>query len=370
MPIPMPQKLFNERIKQILLLAIILVMMITVVRELTAFLPGLLGAITLYIVSRKQYFKFIYQRKWKKGLTSLLFIIFYLIVLGIPITIAVTLISPKVNAILADPSAIVNSAKHTISVIQQRTGFNIVSENTLSSAVNTVTSFLPKLLNSTLNLVSNLAIMLFVLYYMLYHGSDIERYLSKAVPLKRRNIKILSDETKKVVIANALGIPLISIIQGIVATIGYAIFGVKDWGLYGFLTGVCAFFPVVGTMIVWVPVVIYMYATGDTLNATLLLLYHLVVTGNVDYVARITLLKRIGNTHPVVTIIGVLVGLSLFGFVGLVFGPLLLSYIMVLYDIYMNEFVNTDDDDYVPAVEPVSSNVVSDKSDSGNITGA
>src|SRR5690606_32652873 len=366
----MPQKIFNERIKQILILAIILLLIITVIKELVTFLPGLLGAVTLYIVSRKTYFRFVYEKKWKKGWTATGFIIFYLIVVGIPISMAITLFSPKINSVLENPTQILNSAKQSIDVIQDKVGFDLISENSISNAVNKLTAFVPKLLNSTLNLVSNLAIMLFILYYMLYNGAEIEKYLGKAVPLKKRNVKILSDETKKVVIANALGIPMISIIQGIVATIGYAIFGVKDWGLYGFLTGVCAFFPVVGTMIVWIPVVIYMYATGDTLNATLLLLYHLVVTGNVDYVARITLLKRIGNTHPVVTIIGVLVGLSLFGFVGLVFGPLLLSYIMVLYDIYMNEFVNTDDDDYVPAVEPVSSNVVSDKSDSGNITGA
>ncbi len=121
------------------------------------------------------------------------------------------------------------------------------------------------------------------------------------------------------------------------------------------------FFPVVGTMIVWVPVVIYMFATGDTLNATLLLLYHAIVTGNVDYIARITLLKRIGDTHPVVTIMGVLVGLSLFGFVGLVFGPLLISYVIVMYDIYMNEFVHSHpDEDEEPRPEPLAPQLVED----------
>ncbi|WP_346238412.1 AI-2E family transporter [Niabella insulamsoli] len=341
----MSQQLFNQRIKQILILAIILLLIVTVIKELVAFLPGLLGAVTLYVVSRKRYFQLVYEKKWKKGWTALGFIIFYLIVIGIPISLAITLISPKINAVLEDPNRILESAKQTISVIQGKVGFNLISENTLSNVVNKITAFVPKVLNSTLNLVSNLAIMLFILYYMFYNGAQIEKYLSKAVPLKRRNVKMLSDETKKVVIANALGIPLISVIQGIVATVGYVLFGVEDWGLYGFLTGVCAFFPVVGTMIVWVPVTIYMFATGDTLNASLLLLYHIVITGNVDYVARITLLKRIGDTHPVITIMGVLLGLSLFGFVGLVFGPLLLSYLIVLYDIYMNEFVHDYPDD-------------------------
>lgn len=357
----MPQKTFNERIKQVLILAIILLLIITVIKELVGFLPGLLGAVTLYIVSRKKYFQLIYDKKWKKGWTAMGFILFYLIVVGIPISLAVTLISPKINSVLDNPTQILNSAKQTIDVVQRKVGFNLISENSISNAVNKLTAFVPKLLNSTLNLVSNLAIMLFILYYMLYNGSAIEKYLNKAVPLKRRNIKILSDETKKVVIANALGIPMISIIQGIIATIGYALFGVQDWGLYGFLTGVCAFFPVVGTMIVWVPVVIYMFATGDTLNATLLLLYHALVTGNVDYIARITLLKKIGDTHPVITIMGVLVGLSLFGFVGLVFGPLLISYVIVMYDIYMNEFVHDHpDDDEEPKPEPLSPQLVED----------
>ncbi|MES1225952.1 MAG: hypothetical protein ABUT20_61305, partial [Bacteroidota bacterium] len=64
----------------------------------------------------------------------------------------------------------------------------------------------------------------------------------------------------------------------------------------------------------------------------------LVVTGNIDYLARITLLKKMGNVHPVITILGVIVGLGLFGFIGLIFGPLLVNYIIVVFAIYMNEF--------------------------------
>ena len=63
-------------------------------------------------------------------------------------------------------------------------------------------------------------------------------------------------------------------------------------------------------MIIWVPLVIYTYAIGDTWQATGLLLYSVIVTGNVDYIARITLLKRMGNVHPVITILGVIVGLG------------------------------------------------------------
>lgn len=150
---------------------------------------------------------------------------------------------------------------------------------------------------------------------------------------------MLAAETKKLVKANALSIPLISIIQGLTATLGYFIFGVNEWALWGFLTGVFAFFPVIGTMIVWIPLVVYTFITGQTGMAIGLLLYSVIVTGNVDYIARITIMKKLGDVHPVITVLGVIVGLGLFGFIGLIFGPLLVNYIIVIFKIYMNEFV-------------------------------
>jgi len=331
---------FNDRIRQVLLLTIIILLAYLVIVELHVFLPGLLGALTLYILSRANYFQLIYNRKWKKGWAAGLFIVYYLFLLGLPIYLAITLISPKINAFLADPNSMINAAKHSLETIQEKAGFTLVSEATLTNSLGRLTTFIPGVLNSTANLISNLAIMLFILYNMLVNGREIERLLNQLIPLKQENINMLAAETKKMVRANALGIPLISIIQGLVATLGYFIFGVKEWGLWGFLTGAFAFFPVVGTMIVWVPLVIYMFAVGDTWNATGLTLYSAVVTGNVDYIARITLLKRMGDVHPVITILGVIVGLGLFGFIGLIFGPLLISYIIVLFKIYMNEFVN------------------------------
>ena len=227
--------------------------------------------------------------------------------------------------------------------IQENIGFNFVTEESLSNSLNKLTAFIPTVLNSTAILISNLAIMLFILYYMLYNGREIEKFLTRFIPLKQENINLLAAETKKTVKANALGIPLISLIQGMTGMLGYFIFGVQEWLLWGFLTAVFAFFPVVGTMIVWVPLVLYTFAIGDNWNGTGLLIYSIVVTGNVDYLARMTLLRKLGDVHPVITILGVIVGLGLFGFIGLIFGPLLISYIVVLFEIYLNEFTNDQD---------------------------
>jgi len=330
---------FNNRIKQVLLLAMLVLLILVSIKELFFCMPGLLGAVTLYILSRANYFQLVHKKKWKKGRAAGLFLIYYLILLGIPIFLAVTLISPKVNAFLSDPGAAVESIKLAVVQVQEKMGVSLVSEESLSNSLNKLTAFLPTLLNSTANLVTNLAILLFFLYYMLYHGNEMEKVLYRIIPLKDTNTTMLASETKKLVKANALSIPLISIIQGLTATLGYFIFGVQEWALWGFLTGVFAFFPVVGTMIVWIPLVVYTFTTGHSGMGIGLLLYSIIVTGNVDYIARITIMKKLGDVHPVITVLGVIVGLGLFGFIGLIFGPLLVNYIIVLFKIYMNEFV-------------------------------
>lgn len=335
---------FNDKIKQVLILVLLILMVYLTIKELYLFLPGLLGALTLYMLSRASYFQLVYNRKWKKGRAAGLFMLYYLLLLGIPVFLSITLISPKINAFLENPTAMLNAAKQSVMKIQENIGFTFLTEQSLSTSLTKLTNFIPTILNSTVNLIANLATMLFMLYYMLYHGREIEKFLTRIIPLKNENINLLASETKKMVKANAMGIPLISLIQGLTAMLGYFIFGVDEFLLWGFITGIFAFFPVVGTMIVWVPLVLYTFAIGETWNGTGLLIYSVLVTGNVDYLARMTLLKRLGNVHPVITILGVIVGLGLFGFIGLIFGPLLISYIIVLFKIYMNEFIEKEEE--------------------------
>ncbi len=149
-----------------------------------------------------------------------------------------------------------------------------------------------------------------------------------------------------------MGIPLISIIQGLTATLGYILFKVPEPILWGFLTGVFAFFPVIGTMVIYMPLVIIMYASGETWNAVALVLYSMILTGNIDYVFRTSFLRKIGNVHPLITVLGVIAGLNLFGFIGLIFGPLLVDYVVLLFKIYTNEFTDHEDTDLPDKFNP------------------
>lgn len=334
-----PTNSFNSHIRQVMMVFLLLLLIYLVLKELYIFFPGLLGALTLYILSRGSYFQFIYHRKWRKGWTAGLFLLGYFLLLSLLVYFTFIVLEKRIEPFLNNPSSMINKAKDAIHTLQDKTGIVFFSEETLDNFQTRLSAFIPKLLNDTANLLANLAIMLFVLYYMLVHGKEMENYIDRIIPLKQKNIDVLASETKRLVKASALGIPIISIIQGFTATIGYMIFGVNEYVIWGFLTGVFAFFPVVGTMLIWVPIVVFMFGSGDSLNATGLFIFSLIVTGNIDYLARITLLKKMGHVHPVVTVLGVIAGLGLFGFIGLIFGPLLVNYIILLFRIYSNEFI-------------------------------
>lgn len=329
---------FNNRLRQIMLLLVIILLAVLLLKEMYAFLPGFLGAITLYILTRKLYQKLTFQKKWNKGLTALVFILITLIIFSIPVSLAVILVSPKINSLLHHQQEVIQGLQIFSDNLEQIFGMPILTDENTRSVAAKISSVIPGLLNSTANLLTNLIMMYFIYYYLLVNGIAVEKYLHRFIPLKSKNVDTLSDETVLMVKANALGIPIICIVQGLFAALGYLIFGIKDWGMWGFVTGVLAFFPLVGTMIVWVPLVIYLYSTGQSYTATWLALYSLIVTGNVDYITRLGLLKKMGNVHPMITVCGVIVGLQLFGFMGLIFGPLLISYVIILIKIYFNEF--------------------------------
>jgi predicted PurR-regulated permease PerM len=329
---------FNNRLRQIILLLIIILLAGLLLKQMYAFLPGFLGAITLYILTRKWYQKLTIQKKWKKGLTALLFIFATLIIFSIPVYLAVIMVTPKINSLLHNQQEVMQGLQIFSDKMEEIFGMPILTDENSKTVAAKISSIIPGLLNSTANLLTNLIMLYFIYYYLLVSGPAIEKYLHNIIPLKPKNVDKLSDETILMVKANALGIPIICIVQGIFAAIGYLLFGVNDWGMWGFVTGILAFFPLVGTMIVWVPLVIYMYSTGQSYAATWLALYSLIVTGNVDYITRLGLLKKLGNVHPMITVCGVIVGLQLFGFMGLIFGPLLVSYVIILVKIYFNEF--------------------------------
>jgi predicted PurR-regulated permease PerM len=313
---------FNNRIRQVVLLIIIAFLGFLIVKELYVFLPGLMGALTFYILGRDRFFRLTEKRGWKPGLTAMLFIMGFLLVIAAPIYYAIVLVTPRINNVFGHADEFMTGLKALSDQVKLVTGQELFTAKNLDALQSNLAEYIPTFLNSSAMILSNLLVMFFVLYFMFTGGRTMEATVRNFIPLHQESVQALAHETRHMVKANAVGIPLISLIQGITAYIGYLIFGIEDALMWGFLTGVFAFFPIVGTMMIWVPLVIFLFSQGLNMPGTGLLIYSLIITGNVDYLARITLMKKIGDVHPLITIFGVIVGLQLFGFMGFIFGPL------------------------------------------------
>lgn len=329
---------FSNRLRQIILLIAISALGLLLAMELYIFLPGFLGAVTLYILSRSWYRYLTIKKKWNQNLTATIFILSFIVVIGMPIWGMVNLLSPKIANIFSHSDELIKGLQSVSTQVQEWTGQELLSSKNLTELQNKIANFIPSFLNSSAMIITNLFMMLFIYFFMLTNGKQMEKSFDYFLPLHENNIDLLGAETISMVRANAIGIPLISLIQGVFALIGYWIFGVNEFVLWGFITGVFAFFPIVGTAIIWIPLVVYLFSQGHSTQGIWLTVWSLLVTGNVDYLARVTLMKRMGNVHPLVTVLGVIVGLSLFGFWGFIFGPLLISYFLLLFKIYTAEF--------------------------------
>jgi predicted PurR-regulated permease PerM len=180
--------------------------------------------------------------------------------------------------------------------------------------------------------------MYFMLYFMLVNGRQMEKSLYEYIPLKDENVIRLGEEVKNMVVSNAIGIPVIAIIQSIFALVGYWIFGIHDALFWFGVTCFTAMLPVVGSTIVWLPLAVHLLVEGQKWQGIGLIIWGFAVVGMADNLFRILLAKKIGDTHPLITIFGVLVGVNLFGFIGLIFGPLLITMFLLLLKIYSNEY--------------------------------
>jgi predicted PurR-regulated permease PerM len=150
---------------------------------------------------------------------------------------------------------------------------------------------------------------------------------------------LIGREVRVMVVSNTIGIPLIALIQGVVGLIGYLIIGVQEPWLWFVATSIAAMMPVVGAALIYVPLIISLFVSGETGKGIAMAVWGFGLIGLVDNLFRFLLNKRLGDIHPLITIFGVIVGIQLFGFIGLIFGPLLISMFLLLLKIYSSEFI-------------------------------
>lgn len=330
-------KLKPQLVRQLFLLLIILFLTVLIFKEITPYLSGFLGAITLYVLLRK-WMEGLSRRKWGRPWAAAFLMFMSFIVILVPISLIVMMLTSKISKAVKNSEKVSQAIKSQINIWESDLGYNLSNTIDTNAITNWVSTNLQALVGSTFNVAIAIGIMYFLLYYMLVYSKQMKESIYDYIPLGNNNLKDIGKESVAMVRSNALGIPLVALAQGIVAIIGYFIFGVPDPFFWFVITAIGSMIPFVGTLIGIVPVVILMASTGDVAQAIGIAIYGVVVVGSTDNLIRLYVLEKLANVHPLVTLIGVIVGVPLFGFIGLIFGPLLISLFLLILKIYKQEY--------------------------------
>lgn len=331
----------NNIIRQILLLLCILILAVILFFQLKTFLPAFLGAYTLYVLMRKYMHKLQTRYKWSKALcASLLMLLSFLIIL-LPIFVLVNMMGTKIGYALQHSSEMFTSLENFVKQYEQRYGFEVLTDNNMEKLAELGAQTLPQIIGGTVNTLITIIVMYFILYFMLTEGRRMESNFYEWVPIKDENVILLRTDLNKLVLSNAIGIPLIALAQGVVGVIGYLIIGVPEPMFWFVLTCITGMLPVLGAALAYIPLTLVLYAANEPVKATITLIFGLAIIGSVDNIFRFWLQKRLGDLHPLITVFGVIVGVNLFGFIGLIFGPILISLFILMLKVYVNEFSAT-----------------------------
>ena len=322
------------------LIVLILALGWLVVSGLWTFVNGLLGAFTIYVLVRGQMTYLTEKRKMKDLFAAILILLEVIACVFIPLYLLVWMLVGRIQDINLDISQLTATIKHFISLIQEQTGYDLLSVNNVETATAYITKSLQFVISQVSGLIITTVVMLFLLYFMLISRKSIESYVLALLPFNEKNKNKVTAEIHGMVRSNAIGIPLLAIIQGIIAVIGYWVAGVPSYFMFGVLTAFATIIPLVGTGLVWVPLVVYLALTGNWIAAIGLAAYCGIILVNIDNVIRFVLQKKLADTHPLITVFGVVLGLGLFGFWGVIFGPLLLSMFFLLVNIFKREYID------------------------------
>ena len=343
---------FKELYWRYSLFVLILGLGVTIFIELTPFLGGVLGAMTIYVLLRRQMHYLTACRKWRRSLAASLLLGEAVLCFLVPISLIVWMVVNQVQDIALAPESVVEPLKHIAALIHDKTGYNLWQEKNITSLVGVIPHLGQWVLGSIMDFGINIIVLMFVLYFMLIGGYRMEDYFRDLLPFNHSTSRSVMREVHMIVRSNAIGIPLLAIIQGIVAYISYVIFGVPSALFWGVLTCFATIIPIVGTALIWVPLSVYLALSGGWGNAIGLTLYGTIVITHVDNVVRFMMQKKMADTHPLVTIFGVIIGLALFGFMGVIFGPLMLAIFIFCVDIFKRKYLDGTSDKLLFVPDP------------------
>jgi len=217
-------------------------------------------------------------------------------------------------------------------------GFEIDLSEQIKFSAQWFTGNLGAIFAGTISTVFAFFIALLASFYFFRDGKELLQLVIKISPLPDHEDEIIFARLVSAVRAVATGTVFVALIQGSLVAIGFTFFGIERAILFGSIASVGALMPGIGTTIVTAPAIIYLFFTGNIVSGVGLLIWSVLIVGLVDNLIGPYLMSRGNKMHPFIILISVLGGIALFGPIGFIIGPVVVTLFLVLLEIY-NQYV-------------------------------
>jgi predicted PurR-regulated permease PerM len=349
----------EKTVKMALALLIIIVLTAVTVYAILPYLNYFFGAFILYVIFRPMYQFFLKKVRIPKKISAVLVIIISIFVLLIPLYYILNIIISELRLLLFGEVSVfeyiqsgVQSFTYYLSNLDiPLANFDIAGGTLQTKIQERVMDISSEIINYTsifiLGSIQNLthqSISLLIMYFLLYYlltgeDSDFIRKIHAAIPFNEENTATLISELRRIVRTTIISSGAVVLAQGAILTIAFLIFDVQGAFLWGALATIFAFVPVFGSTLIWVPATIIQLFEGDYIAGIGILAAGLIAS-IMDSFLRPLIQKRVGEIHPLLSLIGIVVGISLFGLIGIVIGPLLVSYFILTVVMFSREYLS------------------------------
>lgn len=326
--------------RMVLAIALIAGIGIFLLIALRPFYGALLGAMIFFFLFHPVQRYLVEQRKWKRALAASAIIVATILLIVVPTFLLLNTLFSEITRIAQNPQ-LLDLFLERIASVANSVGFDTDIERLVEQVVLTLRSLLGTALWQVSQGVLSFTIFYLAFYYLLIKANDIHRLVIDILPFSKKHSQRLYDEFRRVTFATLISTGVIAVLQAVVLTILLLFFATPGAFFWGALGAVFSFLPIVGVTLIYL-LIAAAYGLMGSYGIAIALVGAGVFFGNADNFIRGPLAQRFGRLHPLVTVLGLFIGVPTFGLVGIVIGPLLLSYFLLMLTMFKQEYITSD----------------------------
>lgn len=321
-------------------IALLIAVVVLVAMIFKPFIAPIALAFMAAIVVRPVDVWFLKITKNKRTLAAFATTLFVLLIIFVPIAFLVQQVAMesikfyndvRVNGLGGFEKSFAYSVKQIQEFIPN---FNPDIEGAVRTIANTLGSNASNILSGTATFALGLFVALIALFYMLRDGYRFRKSIVELSPLSDKYDNDIIEKIERAVNSVMLGSLLVAVTQGIIATLGFLIFGVPHALLWGTLTAIVALLPGIGTGLTVIPAIFYLILSGSLPSAIGLAIWGIIAVGLVDNIIMPIVVGKGFTMHPLFVLLSVIGGIGFFGPIGLFLGPLVIALLSALVEIY------------------------------------